>query len=386
MATREVTIPRAVLGPTTAPGLPRSRKSRGPGLLALVLVNLLAAGFLGGAFGALAVFPIIERGLFEQRLHEAKLATQLVAERLARLDEAALTPEAVAAATSRLMVDTQMVRWWSNVGPGPEPLTSALRWTPGADELRMTGRAMQSGQPQSRIAGPASTFGLSHPQAERVAQVAVLVTGRIGARGEAGVVIAEFSLESVEALVRRIFRSVAAVFAVAWFLVLALAIWLLSRSVAAPLAAIASTARAVTGGDSSRRASLRGPREVGEVAEALNVMLDAEAAQLERRERQVADLIRANRDLREARAEVLRGETLASLGRLASGVAHEIGNPLGAIIGYTDLLRDDRLTPAERNDYLDRMQGDLGRIRATIRQLLDLARPSSGEASAIDVV
>jgi two-component system, NtrC family, sensor kinase len=94
----------------------------------------------------------------------------------------------------------------------------------------------------------------------------------------------------------------------------------------------------------------------------------------------VAALERANRELGTARESLVRSEKLATVGRLAGGVAHEVGNPLGAIAGYAELARA-RLSggsagAAEVADLLARISAEAARIDAIIRDLLDFARSS----------
>jgi two-component system, NtrC family, sensor kinase len=94
----------------------------------------------------------------------------------------------------------------------------------------------------------------------------------------------------------------------------------------------------------------------------------------------VAALERANRELGSVRESLVRSEKLATVGRLAGGVAHEVGNPLGAIAGYAELARA-RLSggsagAAEVADLLARISAEAARIDAIIRDLLDFARPS----------
>lgn len=67
------------------------------------------------------------------------------------------------------------------------------------------------------------------------------------------------------------------------------------------------------------------------------------------------------------------------MGRLAAGIAHEVGNPLQSIIGFTDLLIEQQVDEAERDDFLRRIQGESQRIHGTLRELLDYSRPG-GEA------
>jgi signal transduction histidine kinase len=92
----------------------------------------------------------------------------------------------------------------------------------------------------------------------------------------------------------------------------------------------------------------------------------------------VAELEAANRSLAAARAELDRAERLATVGRLAAGIAHEVGNPLGAIGGYAELALDRAGragAPAELEDFLRRILEETRRIDAIVRDLLDFARP-----------
>jgi signal transduction histidine kinase len=89
------------------------------------------------------------------------------------------------------------------------------------------------------------------------------------------------------------------------------------------------------------------------------------------------------------REQIIRSEKLASVGQLAAGVAHEIGNPLAAILGYVDILRSDaagkgELPLAERRDALDRVKAETQRIHRIIRELLEFSRPSREDPVATD--
>ena len=91
----------------------------------------------------------------------------------------------------------------------------------------------------------------------------------------------------------------------------------------------------------------------------------------------VAELEVANRELKRNETEMIRTEKLASVGRLAAGLAHEIGNPLAVLSGYIEVLRDAELPEDERLDSLQRMGRELDRISATVRDLLDFSRAST---------
>jgi signal transduction histidine kinase len=103
----------------------------------------------------------------------------------------------------------------------------------------------------------------------------------------------------------------------------------------------------------------------------------------------VDELERANRALVEARETLLRAERLATLGRLSAGIAHEVGNPLGAITGYVELARDRIAKLAggapreEADDFVTRVGAEAARIDRLVRDLLDLARPAEPAAGAI---
>jgi signal transduction histidine kinase len=106
-----------------------------------------------------------------------------------------------------------------------------------------------------------------------------------------------------------------------------------------------------------------------------------------RLDQKVTELTAANGALAEARASLLRSEKLATVGRLAAGLAHEVGNPLGAISGYVELART-RLPKDPNPDLVDalaRIEVAAQRIDRTVRDLLDFARPSQVVLVPIDL-
>ena len=82
----------------------------------------------------------------------------------------------------------------------------------------------------------------------------------------------------------------------------------------------------------------------------------------------ISSLERANKELQQAQSEIIRSEKLASVGRLAAGIAHEIGNPIGIILGYLELLNKNELAEGEKKDFLNRIESEITRINRIIKR------------------
>ena len=169
----------------------------------------------------------------------------------------------------------------------------------------------------------------------------------------------------------------------------ALGAFLLFRSVARPVERLLGAAERLAGVDSGGLPILGEPggQALSRAAVAFERVALALAEERARLAAKVDELTRANRALAEARESLLRSEKLATVGRLASGVAHEVGNPLGAMSGYLEIARD-RLGSgkvAEVDEYLSRIDTEVRRIDRTVRDLLDFARPTRPVLAPIDL-
>ncbi len=101
--------------------------------------------------------------------------------------------------------------------------------------------------------------------------------------------------------------------------------------------------------------------------------------------RRLEELTASHDALVRLQAELVATDRLATLGKLASGVAHEVGNPLSGILGYLSVIRMRARGSAELLDLVDRIEQEVQRIDQIVRSLLELGRPSRGKATPIDV-
>jgi signal transduction histidine kinase len=117
--------------------------------------------------------------------------------------------------------------------------------------------------------------------------------------------------------------------------------------------------------------------ELQRLSGSLNKMLARMEADQKTLQQTVAELEAANHLLHERQSEMIRTERLAAAGRLAAGLAHEIGNPLAVIQGYLGLLAKT-CNDEENSEFIRRADQELQRVNRLIRQLLDCARTSKG--------
>jgi len=165
----------------------------------------------------------------------------------------------------------------------------------------------------------------------------------------------------------------------------AFGVFLLRRRVLLPLQRLGEAARTLAAGDLRSRVPEEGVRETAELSGVFNDMGDALEARTQALEKAVADLRGANRELQETREGLHRAERLASVGTLAAGVAHEVGNPIGAILAFLELARRDPSLSETSREHLARAAEQGTRVRTILRQLLDFSRPSAARPRPLDL-
>ena len=190
--------------------------------------------------------------------------------------------------------------------------------------------------------------------------VRVPVTERDGAFRQGGLEIAQPLTEldrfTADSLRNGIIASVAAV-AIAGLLALVLGFLFIGR----PVSRLAEKARRVGTGDLTGPLQLGQRDELGQLATEINLMCERLAAE---------------RSARESATEQLRhADRLTTVGKLASGLAHELGTPLNDVQGRARLISDREVEGEDIGTSARIVLEQAERMTALIRQLLDFARP-----------
>jgi two-component system, NtrC family, sensor kinase len=149
-----------------------------------------------------------------------------------------------------------------------------------------------------------------------------------------------------------------------------------------PVEDMVEGAERIASGEEQHRLPGSDTAEIERLSHAVNRMADRLIHNQQVLAENVRSLDETNRELSAARSSLARADKMASIGRLASGIAHEIGNPLGAIMGYVELGRRSGEGEAE---WLAGISHEAGRIDAIVRGLLDYGRPKAAATREVNV-
>jgi len=156
---------------------------------------------------------------------------------------------------------------------------------------------------------------------------------------------------------------------------------LLTRLIVRPLDELTRASERIAAGKEAT-VPVEGTAELARLAVSFNAMQKQLVEEKDTLRARLAELEAATGELAAAQESLVRSEKLASVGRLAAGIAHEIGNPLSAISGLVELVESGDLEPDEEREFLARVRKETERINRIIRDLLDFARADPGEADA----
>ena len=150
------------------------------------------------------------------------------------------------------------------------------------------------------------------------------------------------------------------------------------RLVGNPLRKLTEKTRRVAAGDLEGPEHLHSRDELAELAESLNQMCERLAESRLRIVDESTARIAAMEQLRHA-------DRLKTVGRLAAGIAHELGTPLNVVAGRASLIQSGRLAPEEIGPSAAAIKTEADKMTRIIRQLLDFARASTPRMAPVDL-
>jgi two-component system NtrC family sensor kinase len=165
--------------------------------------------------------------------------------------------------------------------------------------------------------------------------------------------------------------------------------YVLTRTMIHPLEEMVAATKRIAGGDLDVTVNVASRDEVGELAVSFNNMLASLKtmnSELQQWAHTLEEKVRdRTAELVEVQARMAQSEKLASIGRLAAGVAHGINNPLGGILSLTMLALEDLGSDHPLRGDLDLIVKQTLRCREIVKGLLDFSRQSETRAARTDV-
>jgi signal transduction histidine kinase len=264
----------------------------------------------------------------------------------------------------------------------PSDLMSLLDAEIGAEGVEAIGVYGRDGVAIARAGEPTAVDSLAEtidPRQESVFEVKS-AHGRaiaVAVPDDRGAVIAVLRTDDDAVRSAPLVRLVGLYTSLVALLLLVLAYFALTRLIVRPLDSLTHAAERVALGARRLEVPISAPRELVMLGSSLHAMTEKLISDEEALRKKVSEVERATQELKAAQDRLVRSERLASVGRLAAGLAHEIGNPLAALIGLQDLLLAGGLDAAEHRDFLQRMRRETERIHGILRDLLQFARPGT---------
>jgi signal transduction histidine kinase len=167
-------------------------------------------------------------------------------------------------------------------------------------------------------------------------------------------------------------RSLSLSAAAALVVLLAIALWLLGREAVAPLQRLVGVMRRAEAGELTVRADEGRPDEIGVASRGF----DATVAALRRSQAELEAFYRER---------MVRADRFAAVGEIATGLAHEIKNPLAGLSGALELLAEDLSTHPRHSEVVGEMRHQVKRLTHTMESLLSFARPAKPRLRGCDV-
>jgi two-component system NtrC family sensor kinase len=156
-----------------------------------------------------------------------------------------------------------------------------------------------------------------------------------------------------------------------------------------PLQRMVAATHQIADGDLNHKVEIQSQDEIGELASAFNQMTE----KLKAANKELVDwattlekkVEERTKELVEMQARLVQSEKLASLGKLAAGIAHEINNPLGGVLIYTHLLLEDADKGSAQSENLKKIVKETTRCKDIVKGLLEFSRPKEPEMVLTDI-
>lgn len=156
-----------------------------------------------------------------------------------------------------------------------------------------------------------------------------------------------------------------------------------------PLQKMVVATQKISAGDLTHKVEVSSKDEIGYLADSFNQMTaDLEAANeklIEWGKTLEKKVEERTKELTEMQAHLIQSEKLASLGKLAAGIAHEINNPLGGVLIYSHLLLEDTDKNSPHYENLKKIVKETSRCKDIVKGLLEFARPKEPEMSLVNI-
>jgi signal transduction histidine kinase len=155
----------------------------------------------------------------------------------------------------------------------------------------------------------------------------------------------------------------------------------LARQIYRPVRSLIAAVHEISSGELSKPINIKGKDEIKQLADEFEIMrqkLLESYANLE------GKIDARTKQLKEAQFQISHQEKMASLGLMAAGIAHEIGNPLTSISSISQIIKR-KTDDIHITGYITTIAKNIDRISKIVRELVDFARPSSYEAALVNV-
>jgi two-component system NtrC family sensor kinase len=170
---------------------------------------------------------------------------------------------------------------------------------------------------------------------------------------------------------------------------LLVALYFLTVRITRPLQSMVVATQEIAKGDLSHKVHVTSHDEIGALAGSFNQMTDDLREANEKLldwgrtlERKVEE---RTQELRDIQSHLVQSEKLASIGKLAAGIAHEINNPLGAVLIYSNLILEDTPPGQPHHENLKKIVKETTRCKDIVTGLLDFARPKEPQRQPTDL-